>query len=156
MDTSEYKNFCHEEFIKHGFNKQKEMYYHSSNLGLLCALRLQKSSYGAAYYINCYYFIGSYSNPKEYPSHPEFDLYDRPICVLSKDTYKGEHFMTALIEVEKYTVEELLPYFDQAFDEKIMPPLVNGKQELLMHIERWGFPLPFVKSKEEVMQKLYT
>ena len=155
MNKDEYRKFCHEEFIKRGFKRQKGMYYLSNQDGLLCALRLQ-GSYGAAYYVNCYYFIGNYSNPKEYPSHSEFDLYDRPITVLSRDTYKGEHFMTALIEFEKYTVEELLPYFNQAFEEIIMPPLVNGKQELLMNIERWGFPLPFVKSKEEVMQKLYT
>ena len=64
--------------------------------------------------------------------------------------------LNALIEFEKYTVEELLPYFNHAFDEVIMPPLINGKQQLLKNIELWEFPLPFVKSKEEVMQKLYT
>lgn len=155
MDKCEYKKFCHDEFAKRGFKKQKGMYFLLSKDGLLCALRLQ-GSYGAAYYINCYYFIGNHGSPIDYPSHNNFDLYDRPIRVPSRDTYKGEHFMTPLIEYEKYSAEELLPYFNQAFEEIIMPPLLNGKQELLMNIERWGFPLPFVKSKEEVMQKLYT
>ena len=155
MDKDEFKQFCHNEFIKRGFKKRKSTYYLASETGLLCGLSLQ-GSYGAAYYINCDLFIGKYNNPKDYPSQYDSDLHRRPIAVLSKDTYKGEHFMTALIEFEKYTVEELLPYFNQAFDEVIMPPLINGKQQLLKNIELWEFPLPFVKSKDEVVQKLYT
>ena len=153
MDKIAFKKFCHDEFTKRGFKKHKSTYYLIRSPGLLCELSLQ-GSYGAAYYINCDLFLGHYSSPKEYPSHYDSDLHLRAICVLSKDTYKGEHFMTPLIEYEKYTADELLPYFAKAFDEIIMPPLVNGKRELLKNIELWHFPPPFVKTKEDVLQKL--
>ena len=153
MDKNEFKKFCHDEFTKREFKKRKNAYYRASEHGLLCVLRLQKS-YGEAYYINCSFFIGNFSDPKDYPAREDYDLYDRPICVISRDTYKGEHFMHAMIEYEKYTAEELLPYFTKAFDERIMPPLINGKQELLKQIDLRGFPLKHVKSKEEVLQKL--
>lgn len=153
MNKADFKDFCHDEFTKRGFKKHKSTYYLESSHGLLCGLTLQ-GSYGAAYYINCDFFIGNYSNPKEYPSQYDSDLYHRAISVLSKDTYKGEYFMTPLIEYKRYTLEELRPYFERAFDECIMPPLLKGKQELLNHLDIWHFPDPSVKSEKEVLEKL--
>jgi hypothetical protein len=72
-----------------------------------------------------------------YPSQYQFDLHGRPFLVKSKTTYKGQQFLTALIEYEKYTVEELMPYIQSAFVEYILPPLLNGKQEFFGKFETW-------------------
>lgn len=128
MNKQEFKDFCHSEFIKRGFVKQRSMYYiHGEDL--LCGIYMQKSM-AEAYYVNFYFFIGEYENIKSYPKFSECDVYQR-IVVLSKDTIKGEHFMTALIDYEKYTIEEIKPYFDKAFDEYIMPPVLQGKRKIL-------------------------
>ena len=155
MTKDEYKKFCHEEFEKHGFRKTRGMYYRNSQHDLLCALKLQ-GSFDTGCYINCYYFIGKFENPKEYPKREEYDLYGRPVNVPSKDTYRGQYFMTPLIVYKHYTKEEIKPYFDKAFEEVIMPPIMSGKQELIKRIEQWDFPLPFVKNEEEVRCKLYS
>jgi len=153
MEKSNFKKFCHDRFTEHGFKKHRSTYYLASSHGLLCGLTLQ-GSYGTAYYINCDFFIGNFEDPKSYPSQYDSDLYDRPICVLSKTTYKGEHFMTALIEYEKYTEEELQPFFDQAFNNRIMPPLQNGKQELLMHLDEWELPDSDTDQLDTIRKKL--
>lgn len=153
MEKKEFKDFCHREFTQRGFKKCKSVYYSRSPHGILCGLSLQ-SAYGTGYYINCDFYIGEFNDPQIYPSQYDADLYDRPICVMSKVTYKGEYFMTPLIEYEKYSIEELLPFFSQAFENRILPPLRNGKHELLTHLDEWELPDPSVKSIESVLIKL--
>lgn len=135
MTKEEFKQFCHEEFTKHGFQKRRGMYYRKSNLGLLCGLYLQ-GGYDY-YYINCFYYIGKFDDRKAYPGQYDFDLYSRPICVLSKDTWQGKPFMSALIDYPLYDLDELKPGFDKGFEERILPPLEKGKQELLAHFDEW-------------------
>lgn len=132
MEREEFRIFCHDEFVRRGFKKRKQMYYFQGK-GILCGLSLQKSI-AEAYYINCDCFIGDFSNMKSYPSMYDSDYYFR-ICVLSKDTIYGEHFMEACIEYKLYTQEELRKYFDKAFEEHIMPIVVIGKEALLKEIE---------------------
>jgi len=59
-----------------------------------------------------------------------------------------------LIEYEKYTEEELQPFFDQAFNNRIMPPLQNGKQELLMHLDEWELPDSDTDQLDTIRKKL--
>ena len=42
-------------------------------------------------------------------------------------TVHRKHFVTAQIEYEEYTEEELRPYFDKEFEERILPPVYKGK-----------------------------
>lgn len=152
MIKEEFKQFCHMVFTQYGFRKKKNMYFQKGTDGLLCGLMLQ-GGYDY-YYINCYYFIGTFDERKSYPAYYEHDLYGRPICVLSKDTFNGDHFMDAMIEYEEYTEKELMPYFEKAFCEIIMPPLLKGKGEILHQEKKWVTPLDGGKSREEILDSL--
>lgn len=152
MTKEEFKQFFHEEFVRHGFQKRRSVYYRKSSHDLLCGLYLQ-GGYDD-YYINCDYFIGKFDNRKAYPGQYDFDLYGRPICVLSKDTFQGKTFMDAMIDYSRYDPEELKPWFDKAFTERILPPLEKGKQELLAHFDEWTTPLVGEKTRESVLKKL--
>lgn len=150
MTKQEFKDFCHEEFIKYGFKKRKSMYYLKGN-GLLCGLYLQKSM-AEAYYVEIDFFIGEYNDVKNYPTTYDSDIYRR-IVVLSKDTFNGEHFMDACIEYGLYTKEELEPYFTQAFEKYIMPPILEGKKIILANKEYY-FKALFPEQLDSVLSKL--
>lgn len=150
MTKQEFKNFCHEEFTKRGFVKKKKMYYLSGK-DLLCGLYLQKSM-GEAFYVEYDFFIGEYNEEKLYPTLYESDI-DIRICVLSKQTIDGERFMGALIEYERYDIEEIKPYFDEAFEKYIMPPLLEGKKFLLEKQEHYFAEL-FPEERDGVLEKL--
>ena len=130
MDKKSFLTLCHNEFIKRGFQKHKNMYFLSGNNGILCGIWLKKSNFGPTYVVQYYYFLGEFNNPKEYPTHYDFDLCGH-INVMSKVTFKGEYFITGGIEYEKYTEEELLPYFENDFTRFILPPIQHGKSVLL-------------------------
>lgn len=155
MDKQEFKDFCHREFTRRGFKKHKNMYYRKSEEhGLLCGLELQHSQFGRYYYINCDFFIGTFGEPKTYPTKYEYDLYRRPFLVLSRRTWNGEHYITGEIDYETYTEEELLPIFAEAFDKRIMPALLLGKKELRDHLDVWDTP-KFDKEREaDVLRRL--
>lgn len=104
MTRQEFKDFCHEEFIKRGFKKKKSVYYlHGKDL--LCELYLQKSM-SDAYYVEYDFFLGNFPDIKKYPTIYDADI-SRRFTVLSKDTYEGEFFMDACIEYELYTEDEV-------------------------------------------------
>ena len=63
----------------------------------------------------------------------------------------GKQFMTAQIEYEEYTEEELRPFFERAFEEEILPPVDHGKSFILDNI---GKLYSLTMHKEEVIQKL--
>lgn len=130
MDKKTFLSLCHSEFIKRGFRKHRNMYFLSGEDGILCGIWLKKSNYGPVYTIQYYYFLGEFSNSNQYPTRYEFDLCGH-INVESKVTFKGECFMTGRIEYEKYTVEELLPYFENDFNQFVLPPILHGKSVLL-------------------------
>ena len=88
---------------------------------------------GNAFYVEHDFFLDKYDN-NHYPTIYESDVSQR-FAVLSKDTYKGEHFMDAMIEYERYTEEELQPYFDNIFEEHIMPAIILGKEFILDDID---------------------
>ena len=68
-----------------------------------------------------------------------------------KNTVHGKCFLTAMIEYEEYTEDELRPYFDKEFEERILPPVYQGKKYILDHL---GNLYSLTLRKEEVMRKL--
>lgn len=133
MTKQEFKDFCHGEFIKRGFKKKKSVYYlHGKDL--LCGLYLQKSM-SDAYYVEYNFFLGNYSDVKDYPSIYDADINMR-FTVLSKDTYDGEYFMGACIEYELYSEEEVKKYFDEEFEKHVMPIVKEGKERI---IQDWDY-----------------
>jgi len=151
MTNQEFKEFCQAECIKRGFKKKKNMYY-LAGAEVLCGIALQKSNYGACYYVEYNFFIGKYDDPSHYPSHYEADIYHR-IAVLSKDTINGKHFMDALIEYEKYDINEIKPYFEQVFDEYILPPVLEGVSAFLEKKSHY-FKSVFPEDYDKVMGKI--
>lgn len=149
MTKQEFKDFCHEEFMKRGFTKRKKMYYLNGK-DLLAGLYLQKSM-AEAFYVEWDFFIGKYTDMKLYPTTYDADLTKR-IEVLSKDTINGEHFMDACIEYELYTAKELKEYFDKAFEEHIMPPIAIGKEFLLQDIGYYSHLT--MEEKNVIMKKI--
>ena len=136
MEKTEFLNFCHTKFIDCGFSKAANGYYKDASSDILCALFLQKSSFGAFYYLNC----GFYIKRQGMPSHPKYT--DLDICtrltVLSKEQrVDGKQFLTAAIYYEEYNKEELGVYFDEAFKTWILPPVYKGKKFLLENLERY-------------------
>ncbi len=154
MDRKEFKAFCHEEFTRRGFRKKKSMYYlKSREHGLLCGLELQPGH--DYFYINCNFYMGEFDERQPYPTKYAFDLYGRPVRVWSQDTVNGQPFMDAMIEYAYHTPETLTPYFEEAFEKWILPPLREGKQELWKNLDTvWIPPIHDKKQVEDVMRKL--
>ena len=150
MTKQEFKDFCHEEFTKRGFVKRKKMYYLKGK-DLLCGLYLQKSM-AEAFYVEYDFFIGEYCDVKTYPTVYDSDIHRR-ILVLSKSTVDGEHFMDALIEYERYNIEEIKLYFEETFEKYIMPPILEGKKVLLEKQEHYFLAL-FPEERDAVLGKL--
>ena len=151
MDKIQFKEFCEREFKQRGFIKRKNLFYLPGK-ELLCGIGLQKSNYGKTYYINYYYFLGCFENITNYPSHYESDIQGRIVVMSRKQTIQGKHFMTAQVEFEEYSEEELQPYLDRAFEKEILPPVEQGKTFILSNL---GKLYSLTLRKEEVMQKLY-
>lgn len=152
MNKSDFKKFCHDEFSKRNFIKRKASYYRQNDEGLLFEISLQ-GGYDY-YYVNCYVYIGDYSTCAKYPKDLDFDLYCRPFCVISKDTIGGEHFVDAMIEYAEYTVEELAPCFEEAFEKVLLPAILGGKKALIANLEFWTMPLSGEKTKENILKAL--
>lgn len=150
MDKKQFKTFCKKEFEVRGFKKVKNAFYLLGN-DLLCGIDLQKSNYGNVYYVNYYYFLGDFSNTTIYPTHYESDIQGRVGAMSKKQTFRGKCFMTAQIEYEEYTEDELRPFFDKEFEEKVLPPIYQGKKYILDNLKKLYF---LYLNQEEVMRKL--
>ena len=87
----------------------------------------------------------------DYPTHCESDIQGRIAVMSRKQTFQGKQFMTAQVEYEEYTEEELRPYFERAFEEEILPPVNHGKSFILNNL---GKIYSLTLHKEEVIQKL--
>ena len=134
MNKEEFKLFCHEFFTQKGFIKKNKMYYLKGR-EIMCGIYLQKSI-GDGFYVEYNCFIGEFENIKKYPKRLESDFGNR-ITVLSKATYKGGYYMTALIEYDKYSKEELIPYFEKTVNSEIMPLINLGKKYLLENFDEY-------------------
>ena len=66
-------------------------------------------------------------------------------------TIRGKYFLTSAIEYEEYTEEELRPYFEKVLNEKILPPVYQGKKYILDNL---GKLYSLSLRQDEVMQKL--
>lgn len=150
MDKQQFKAFCKQEFLRHGFRKIKNTYYLTGK-DLLCGIDLQKSNFGNKYYINFYYFIGSYQNPTVFPSCYDSDIQSRIVVMSRTQTCQGKRFLTSQIEYEEYTEDELRVFFDKEFEERILPPIQQGKVFIL---ESLGNLYRLSLNQEEVMRKL--
>lgn len=150
MDKNEFKAFCKNEFEARGFKKKKNMFYLTGR-DLLCGIYLQKSNYGDIYYINYCYFIGEFEDIKNYPTHYESDIQERVLAMSKTSTVRGKHFITSQIEYNEYTEDELRSYFDKEFEERILPPVYQGKKYILDNL---GKLYSLTLRKGEVMLKL--
>lgn len=150
MDKKQFKDFCKKEFETRGFKKRKNMFYLTGH-DLLCGLYLQKSNYGNLYYVNYCYFIGEFEDIEKYPLSYDLDVQGRIVAMSKTQTISGKPFLTSLIEYEEYSEEELRLYFDKAFEERILPPIHQGKKYILDNL---GKLYSLTLHKEEVMKKL--
>ena len=150
MNKNEFKSFCKKEFETRGFKKQKNVFY-LRGYDLLCGIDLQKSNYGNVYYITYYYFIGNFENIANYPTPYDSDIQSRILAISKTQTVQGKCFLTGMIEYEEYTEEELRSFFDKEFEERILPPIRQGKKYILDNL---GKLYSLTLRKEEVMQKL--
>ncbi|MBE6788050.1 MAG: DUF4304 domain-containing protein [Ruminococcaceae bacterium] len=152
MDKKQFNTFCKKEFEVRGFKKIKKTFYLLGK-DLLCGIDLQKSDYSNSYYINYYFFIGVFNDTNNYPVCYDLDVQGRILAMSKTQTISGKHFLTSAIEYEEYTEEELRPYFDKEFEERILPPIHKGKKYILDNLGKLYF---LTLRKEEVMQKLNT
>ena len=150
MDTKQFKDFCKKEFELRGFKKIKKTFYLSGK-DLLCGIELQKSNYSSSYYINYYFFLCKFDDTNEYPVCYDFDVQGRIVAMSKTQTVSGKYFLTSAIEYEEYAEDELRPYFDKEFEERILPPIQQGKKYIL---ENLGRLYSLTLHKEEVMRKL--
>lgn len=151
MDKKEFKQFCHNEFVGRGFKRKKSMYYLRGLDDILCGIWLKQSNYGSVYTVMFYYFFDNAPVEQIYPLHHEYDLVGY-IKVLSKDTVRGQRYFSGTIDYEKYTEEELKPYFDRAFEEYILPPIELGKAQIIAYNEH--LTAHHTRSKNEVIDEL--
>lgn len=150
MDKKQFKAFCKQEFKSRGFEQQKNVFYLGGK-DILCGIALQKSNYSNSYYINFYFFLGEYDNAKDYPICYDLDVQGR-IAVMSKtQMINNKHFLTSAIEYEEYTEEELRSYLNKEFEERILPPLYQGKKYILDNL---GTLYSLTLHKDEVIKKL--
>ena len=150
MDKKQFKTFCAREFESHGFKKHKKDFYLCGK-DLLCGIEFQKSNFGNTYYINYYFCLGDFDGVTDMPVIYDSDVGGRIVAMSKTQTIKGKHFLGAAIEYEEYTEEELRPYFDKAFEERILPPIYQGKKYILDNLGRlYSLEL----HREEVLQKL--
>lgn len=126
MTKQEFKEFCKVQFHSKGFIKVKKMFYFDSDSDILCGIDLQKSNFGNTYYVNVYFFVKSFIEHDLYPTYLEADFNRRIMIMSKKQTYQGEVFLTPQIEYEEYESEELGMYFQQNFEEWIMPAIEKG------------------------------
>ena len=150
MDKKQFKTFCKNEFQKRGFTKQNNTFYLVGK-ELLCGIELTKSNYGEVYYVDFFYCIGYYSKDSKFPDYYSSDIVSRFIAMSKTQTVRGKCFLTAMIEYEEYTEEELRPYFNKEFEERVLPPIYQGKKYILDNL---GKLYHLTLRKEEVMQKL--
>lgn len=91
----------------------------------MCGIDLQKSNYADVYYVNYYYFIGEFDDITGYPTHCESDIHGRITVMSRKQTSHGKQFMTAQIEYEEYTEEELRPFLRGRSKKKFSHPWIT-------------------------------
>lgn len=150
MDKKQFMDFCKTEFESRGFKKVKKTFYLLGQ-DLLCGIELQKSNYSNSYYVNYYYFLGDYAEVKDYPVCYDLDVQGRILAMSKTQTIHGKHFETSAIEYEEYTEKELRPYFEKEFNERILPPVHQGKKYILDNL---GKLYSLTLNREEVLQKL--
>ena len=128
MNTQEFKDFCHNLFLKYGFTKVKKMYYLKCK-EILCGIYLQRSI-AKGYYVNLNFYIGEYNDKRSYPTHTS-DIYRRLTVPSKCKDNNGKYFMDAFIEYELYTEEEIEPYFVNTIEKYIVPLMTEGKKYVL-------------------------
>ena len=72
------------------------------------------------------------------PDYYDSDIEERILAMSKTKTVHGKCFLTAMIEYAEYTEDELRPYFDKEFEERILPPVYQGKKYILDHLDHLG------------------
>ena len=138
-------------FTKEVFIREK-MHYLDGDRDVLGAIFLAKSNYSNSYYVECDFCIKGLNQNLPYPNHYQVDVGNRIVVLSKTQTINGEKIMTAAIEYEHYSPEELRPYFDKAFEDWIMPPIIHGKKVLLEYIKVKYYA--HVLREKEIMEEL--
>ena len=150
MNEKQFKEFCKKEFEARGLKKQKNVFY-MVGCDLLCEIELSKSNYNNEYYVDFCYFIGNHRGHNKLPNYYDSDIEDRILVMSKKKKVNGKCFLTAMIEYEEYTEEDLRIYFDKEFKERILPPILQGKKYILDNLGEIYF---LTVNKDEVRKKL--
>lgn len=150
MNKKEFVGFCKKKFSKYGFEK-KGKYFYRQGKNLICGLYLQHSSFGKYYYINFFYSIGNYIEILQLPTIYDSHIDGRILIMSKTQTFQGERFLTAQIEYEEYSEEELRSFIDGEFQKIILPPIIQGKKYILDNLNsRYTITL----NREEVLNWL--
>ncbi|HAM62928.1 MAG: hypothetical protein A2Y20_11065 [Firmicutes bacterium GWF2_51_9] len=137
MDKAEFKNLCKKVFYENGFTKNKHGYFIENNDYLL-AIFLQKSNYGMCYYVNVSYSVKGYNTKipnitgewdADFMGRITFPFLDGNIRKLS-----------SMLELDKFEVAEIEPYFLEAFREWIFPIFQGGKKQAIENIGKYFGP----------------
>ena len=135
MNKDEFKKFCSESFIQHGFIERKSRFYQQGQSGIFCAADLQRSDYSEAYYINCSFLT------KDGDAAIEPYFFRRiKVKSVSMHSALGLRFMTDMIVFADYTPVEMLKYLNTAFDDWIMPTLTVGADFVMKHKDKFTLP----------------
>ena len=152
MNKQEFKTFCHNLFLKYGFTKVKKTYYLKCK-DILCGICLTHSM-GQAYYVDLLFFVGEYTDKKTYPTITSSDM-DGSFTVPSKcKDNTGEYFMDGCIEYNRYTKEEIEPYFVATIEKYVIPLITEGKKYVLKN-QDFYLKEVFKYELDDVLKKLY-
>lgn len=137
MDKIEFKVLCNKMLYKYRFTKNKYGYY-IENDDYFLSIFLQKSDYGLCYYVNVCYSVKGY-NTKIPNIKGEWDS-DFRSRIAFPFLDGSDRKLSSMLELDKFQVEDIEPYFDKAFEEWILPIFHGGKKEALVNISKYIGP----------------
>ena len=139
MTKDEFKKLCWQLFKEYGFKKQKKDFVNDGCSNVYCTVDLQKSNYGEAFYINCWFGIKDDHFNDNGPLHAS-DFFNRvQVTSVSMHNNAGNCFETQMILYEDYNVEQMTRYIKAAFEDWVMPPLQIGGEYVIEHQEKYVF-----------------
>lgn len=83
-----------------------------------------------------FFCIGNYNDGSDLPTYYDSDIQSRVLTMSKTSQIYGNYFMTAQIEYENYSEDELCFWFDKDFNERILPPVQKGKKYILENLDK--------------------
>lgn len=145
MDIKEFRTTTSRVLKQAGFEKIKNRYYRKGE-GFLCEIYLQKSAYGAVFYVNFDFFLGEFEKP--YVINRESGSTYTPF--VGGRFYFGEKYGYSC-EYPSWSIEQLLIVFLDNMKNVILPPFNLGKQYLREHYGTLYRATLNVKKSEELL-----